>query len=76
MQHWASGYPETFEIILNNNDDTIVVQYQTVSWPNYANAGIENADGTRGIAYSYANDPPLTARPAVQYTPFTGQPPG
>lgn len=75
VEHWASGDPETFEIILNNNDDTILVQYQTVSWPDFANAGIENADGSRGILYSYANNPPLTAGLAVKYTPFSGQAP-
>lgn len=75
VEHWASGDPETFEIILNNNDDTILVQYHTVSWPDFANAGIENADGSRGILYSYANHPPLTANLAVKYTPFSGQAP-
>ncbi len=75
VEHWASGDPETFEIILNNNDDTILVQYHTVSWPDFANAGIENADGSRGILYSYANNPPLTAGLAVKYTPFSGQAP-
>ncbi len=75
VEHWASGDPETFEIILDNTDDTIIVQYQTVSWPDFANAGIENADGSRGILYSYANEPPLTAGLAVKYTPFSGQAP-
>lgn len=75
VQHWASGNPETFQIILNNNDGSIVVQYHTVSWPDFANAGIENADGSRGIQYSYANNLPLTAGLALKYTPFTGQAP-
>ena len=75
VEHWANGNPETFEIILNNTDDTILVQYQTVSWPDFANAGIENADGSRGILYSYANDPPLTTGLAVKYTPFSGRAP-
>lgn len=75
VQHWASGNPETFEIILNRDDGSIVVQYHTVSWPDFANAGIENADGSRGILYAYANDRPLRAGLAVKYTPFSGQPP-
>ena len=75
VQHWASGNPETFEIILNQNDGTILVQYHTVSWPDFANAGIENSDGSRGILYCYANNPPLTAGLAVKYTPFSGQAP-
>lgn len=75
VQHWASGNPETFQIILNNNDGSIVVQYHTVSWPDFANAGIENADGSRGIQYSYANNLPLTNGLALKYTSFTGQAP-
>ena len=75
VQHWLSGNPETFEIILNNSDDTILVQYHTVSWPDFTSAGIENADGTRGIPYSYANNPPITPGLAVKYTPFTGAAP-
>ena len=57
VQHWESGDPETFEIVLNKNDGSILVLYKTVSWPDYSNAGIENADGSRGILYSYANAP-------------------
>ena len=51
------------------------MQYHTVSWPDYANVGIENVDGSRGIEYSYANDPPITAGLAVKYPPFSGTPP-
>lgn len=75
VQHWQSGDPETFEIILNNNDDTILVQYQTVSWPDFSNAGIENSDGSRGVLYAYGLPTPLKNGLAVKYTPFTGQPP-
>jgi hypothetical protein len=75
VQHWKSGDPETFQIILNKDDGTILVQYKTVSWPDYANAGIENADGSRGILYSYANNLPLYDGLTVLYTPFTGKPP-
>lgn len=75
VQHWASGNPETFQIILNKDDGSIVVQYHTVSWPDFANAGIENADGSRGIQYSYANNLPLTNGLTLKYTPFTGQAP-
>ncbi len=75
MQHWKSGNPETFEIILNKNDGTILVQYKTVSWPDFSNAGIENADGSRGILYAYGLPTPLRSGLAVKYTPFTGQPP-
>lgn len=75
VQHWASGFPETFEIILNRNDGTILVQYHTVSWPDFSNAGIENADGSRGILYAYGLPTPLKDGLAVKYTPFSGTPP-
>ena len=75
VEHWPGGDPETFEIILDRNDGSIVVQYQTVNKPGFAGAGIENADGSRGILYSYANVPPLAAGLAVKYTPFSGTPP-
>jgi len=75
VEHWASGSPETFEIILDTTDDTIVLQYHTVSWPDFANVGVENDDGSRGVLYSYANNLPITAGLAVKFTPFSGQPP-
>jgi hypothetical protein len=75
VQHWKSGDPETFQIILYKNDGTILVQYKKVSWPDYANAGIENADGSRGILYSHANNPLLFEGLAVKYTPFAGKAP-
>jgi hypothetical protein len=74
VQHFPSGNPETFEIILHP-DGTIVLQYQAVSLPDGANAGIENTGGSRGILYSYANTPPLYAGLAVKFAPFSGQAP-
>jgi len=75
VEHWSSGNPETFEIILDARDDTILIQYQQVSWPEFANVGLENSDGSRGVSYSYGNDPPLTPGLAVKYTPFLGPAP-
>ena len=75
VEHWPSGDPETFEIILDRSDGSILVQYQVVSWPDFANAGIENADGSRGILYSSPDNPRLAAGLAVKYTPFSGAAP-
>jgi hypothetical protein len=75
VEHWKSGNPETFEIVLNSNDNSILLQYDTVSWPDFTSVGIENSDGRRGVSYSYANNPPITAGLAVKFTPFSGQPP-
>ena len=75
VQHWESGDPETFEIVLNKNDGSILALYKTVSWPDYSNAGIENADGSRGILYASGLPTPLKSGLAVRYIPFTGKPP-
>ncbi len=72
VEHWPSGDPETFEIILTPADNTIVLQYQQVSWPDFTSVGVENADGTRAVRYSYANVPPLHPGLAVKLTPFIG----
>ena len=75
VQHWPDGDPETFEIILDNNDGSIIVQYDTVSNPADSLVGVENADGSRGFLYSSDNNPPITAGLALKFTPFSGQPP-
>lgn len=72
VEHWPSGEPETFEIVLNPADNTIVLQYLQVSWPDFTSVGVENADGTRAVRYSYANVPPLRPGLAVKFTPFAG----
>jgi subtilisin family serine protease len=72
VQHWASGFPETFQIILDTATDTITYQYNTLSWPDFTSVGIENATGTVGQMYSYRNSANLAAGRAVQFTPGTG----
>jgi len=71
VQHWPDGDPETFEIILDNNDGTITVQYSSLSDPATALVGIENSDGSSGFTYSKA----VTDGLALKYTPFSGMPP-
>lgn len=76
VEHWASGYPETFEIILNLTDNTIKVQYETVSWPDFTTAGVESplvAGSTYATVYSYANSARLGNGRAVLYKPVTGR---
>lgn len=72
VQHWASGFPETFEIILDTTTDQVTYQYNTLSWPNFSTVGLENSTGTVGQLYSYANSANLVAGRAVQFTPGTG----
>ncbi len=71
VEHWPNGNPETFEFILNNNDDTILVQYQSLSMPDDALVGIENSDGSSGFTYPS----PVTNTMTMNFSPFSGQPP-
>ncbi|HSJ57094.1 MAG TPA: S8 family serine peptidase [Anaerolineae bacterium] len=76
--HWDDllGGPDTFEIILDLDSSEIYVQYLTVTHPNYAVAGIENAFGTEGVLYVNDGLPAKNAlhdRLAVKYG--VGQPP-
>jgi uncharacterized repeat protein (TIGR01451 family) len=72
VEHWASGFPETFEIILNLDTGEITYQYHTLSWPDFSTVGLENDLGSVGKMYSYANSANLTNGRAVRYTPQTG----
>lgn len=74
VEHWSRGNPETFEAILHLATGQITLQYQQVSWPDYATVGVEDATGLRGIPYSYANSADLQAELAVRFTPVFGQP--
>lgn len=72
VEHWASGFPETFQIILDTTSDTLTYQYNTLSWPNFTTVGLENSTGTVGQLYSYANSANLVNGRAVQFTPAIG----
>ncbi|MGB3059027.1 MAG: S8 family serine peptidase [Anaerolineae bacterium] len=72
VEHWASGDPETFEIILDLPTGAVTYQYQTLSWPDYTTVGLEDAAGSVGQLYSYANSAGLQAGRAVRFTPASG----
>lgn len=72
VQHWASGFPETFQILLDTATDTITYQYHTLSWPDFTSVGVENAAGSVGQMYSYRNSANLVAQRAVRFTPASG----
>jgi len=52
VQHFPSGNPETFEVILYADGST-VYQYQTVSNVTSCTVGIENSDGSDGLQVVY-----------------------
>ncbi len=72
VQHWANGFPETFQIILDTSTDQITYQYHTLSWPDFTSVGLENATGSVGQMYSYRNSANLVSGRAVQFTPAVG----
>lgn len=75
VQHYPSGNPETFEIILDFKKHTIKIQYLVVSSAADVVAGVENAGGSEATQYAY-NDPlRIAAGEAVIFYPAFGTPP-
>ena len=72
VQHWASGFPETFQIILDTATDQITYHYNTLSAPDFTTTGVENSSGTVGQLYSFRNSANLRAGRSVQFTPALG----
>jgi subtilisin family serine protease len=72
VEHWASGNPETFQIILDLPTGAITYQYQTLSWPDFTTVGLEDLTGGVGQLYSYANSAGLQNGRAVRFTPTSG----
>ncbi len=72
VQHWASGFPETFQIILDTATGQITYLYNTLSNPEFTTVGVENSSGSVGQTYSFRNSANLVPGRAVQFTPGTG----
>jgi hypothetical protein len=53
VEHWPNGDPETFEIILDLDTGSILLQYLAVSNTTWTTVGIENGDGSAGISYAF-----------------------
>jgi uncharacterized repeat protein (TIGR01451 family) len=75
VEHWPGGNPETFEFILDTETGVIKLQYLALSQPEWATVGVENADGSDGLAYSYHNSGNITDSLAVEFYPVYGPPP-
>ena len=73
VQHYPSGNPETFEILLDMATGIVTIQYQTVSDPTDipGTVGVENATGTEATAY---NDFPHAGLALAFYPAFGTQP--
>lgn len=72
IQHWASGFPETFQIILDTATGQITYQYHTLSNPEFTSVGLEDSLGAVGQLYSFRNSANLQPGRAVQFTPAMG----
>ncbi|MEO8673837.1 MAG: S8 family serine peptidase [Tahibacter sp.] len=72
VQHWASGFPETFQIILDTATSQITYLYNTLNNPEFTTAGVENSTGSVGQIYSFRNSANLVAGRAVQFSPASG----
>jgi subtilisin family serine protease len=75
VQHFPSGDPETFQIILDLDTGRIKIQYQTVSNVADAVSGVENATGTEATQYAYADPSLIYNGAAVDFYPAFGTPP-
>ena len=72
VQHWPSGAPETFEIVLDTNTGAITLQYLAVSDSTWTSVGIENSSGEAGVSYAF-RDPAVPADSlAVAFYPVSG----
>jgi uncharacterized repeat protein (TIGR01451 family) len=75
VEHWVSGFPETFEFIFDTETGVITTQYLTVSLPTWTTVGLENFEGSDGLLYSYENSAGLADGLAVAFYPVYGPPP-
>lgn len=75
VEHYPSGNPETFEIILDLDTGGVTIQFQTVSDPSQVVVGVENAAGTEASQYAYDDPALIAAGQAVDFWPAFGTPP-
>lgn len=60
---------ETFEIVLNRSDGTVLLQYQSVANTGSATVGIEEADGRSATQYCFNTSDCVTNGLALLFTP-------
>ncbi len=72
VEHWPSGDPETFEVLLDLESGGITLQYLTVSNSLWSSVGLENQDGSLGLAYAFHQPGRPTDTLAVAFYPVSG----
>ena len=75
VQHYPSGDPETFEIILDLDTQQVIIQYQVVSNPADVVSGVENAAGSEATQYAYGDPVLLSNETRVEFDLVFGTPP-
>jgi hypothetical protein len=75
VQHYPSGNPETFEIILDLDTNQVGIQYLDVSNPTDVVSGVENSTGTEATQYAYGDPALIADNMAVTFYPQFGTPP-
>jgi len=75
VQHYPSGDPETFEIVLDLNTNKVTIQYHTISNVADAVSGVENSTGTEATQYAYADPVLIDDGAVVDFYPIFSTPP-
>jgi uncharacterized repeat protein (TIGR01451 family) len=75
VEHYPSGDPETFQIVLDLYTGKVTIQFQTVSDASEAVVGVENADGSEATQYAYADPVLIADSVAVDFYPMFSTPP-
>jgi hypothetical protein len=72
VEHYPDGEPETFEIILDLDTGSILLEYLVVGNTSWTTVGIENQDGSAGVNYAF-HDPAVPADSlAILFLPVSG----
>jgi len=75
VQHYPSGDPETFEIILDLDTGRVTIQFLTVSNPADTVVGVENATGSEATQYANSDPALIADNVRVDFYPIFGTPP-
>jgi PKD repeat protein len=75
VQHYPSGDPETFEIILDLDTGKVTIQFLVVNNPTDVVVGVENASGTEATQYAYSDPGLIAAGKAVDFYSIFSTPP-
>jgi subtilisin family serine protease/PKD repeat protein len=73
VEHFSSGSPETFEVVLDLDTGVILLQYLVVNDTRWTTVGLENSAGTAGLSYAFHDPAWPTSTQALALIPFTGE---